>query len=75
MLCIRCGGTGKYLGNGMIQADCYCKDVVIHTDYKPAVCPNIDKRSKDYRESIKKIMVETGVDRIEAVKLFEQAYK
>lgn len=72
MLCHRCGGTGKYLGNGMMMTDCtLCDDgkVIAKTS------PKIDRKSKSYQTAIKDIMaINPTISRAEAVKMFDKAY-
>lgn len=72
MLCYRCGGTGKYLGNGMMMTDCtLCDDgKVIEKS-----APKIDRKSKSYQTAIKEIMaINPDITRAEAVKMFDKAY-
>lgn len=73
MLCHRCGGTGKYLGNGMMMTNCtLCDD-----DGKPLKVsqPKIDRKSSSYQNAIKDIMaINPTISRAEAVKMFDKAY-
>lgn len=69
--CIRCGGTGMYMGNGMIMTS--CDRHVFDTDAPPTL-DKIDRRSKDYRDAINDIMTESNISRIEAEKVFDEAY-
>ncbi len=78
MLCIKCGGTGRYLGNGMMMADC---NVCDGDDSEPKavkgkdVLPPIDRKSKSYQKAIKDIMaVNPSISRPEAIKMFDEAY-
>lgn len=72
MLCYRCGGTGRYLGNGMMMTDCRICDEGKIID-KPA--PKIDRKSKSYQNAIKEIMaINPTLSRSEAVKMFDKAY-
>lgn len=72
-LCVRCGGSGKYLGNGMMMADCnLCDD-----DSQPSelITPKIDRKSKSYQNAIKDIMkLNPTISRPDAVKIFDKAY-
>lgn len=72
MLCYRCGGTGRYLGNGMMMTDCtLCEDgkVIEKSD------PKVDRKSKSYQTAIKEIMaINPEITRAEAVKMFDKAY-
>ena len=71
-LCIRCGGTGRYLGNGMMMVDCnLCDD---KGQLKPSVT-KIDRKSSSYQKAIKDIMaINPTISRSEAVKMFDKAY-
>lgn len=83
MLCYRCGGTGKYLGNGMIMADCKCDQYM-----KPSPLDNgievhkaaisnavVDRRSKSYKKAINDIMsLNPDISKQDAVKMFDEAY-
>lgn len=72
-LCIRCSGSGKYLGNGMMMADCtLCDDdgntIEVET-------PKIDRKSDSYKKAIKDIMLlNPSISRAEAVIMFDKAY-
>lgn len=73
MLCYRCGGTGKYLGNGMMMTNCTLCD----EDGKiiEPSAPKIDRKSKSYQTAIKDIMaINPTITRAEAVKMFDKAY-
>ena len=80
--CIRCCGTGKYLGNGFIMTTCTLCDedgYMITNNDKPANLPKpqikLDRRSESYRKAIKDIMLASpALTRQEAVKLFDEAY-
>jgi hypothetical protein len=77
MLCIRCGDTGRYLGNGMMMTDCELCANKDETKSKPAEVPlaKIDRKSKSYQNAIKDIMASNPtLTRNEAVKLFDDAY-
>ena len=71
-LCIRCGGTGRYLGNGMMMTDCkLCDD---KGEAAPSV-EKIDRKSGSYQKAIKDIMaINPTISRAEAVKMFDKAY-
>ena len=71
MLCIKCGGTKKYLGNGMILSD--CEPCTRKIDNTPLV--SINRKSKSYLNAIKEIMeIHPGITKAEAVKLFEKTF-
>jgi len=73
-LCIRCGGSGKYLGNGMMMTDCNLCDDVNEPIEVPSVA-KIDRKSKSYQKAIKDIMaLNPTITRPEAVKMFDKAY-
>lgn len=81
--CIRCCGTGKYLGNGFIMTTCTLCDEdgymlpVVATTSSTTNNPKIklDRRSESYRKAIKDIMVASpALSREEAVKLFDDAF-
>jgi hypothetical protein len=77
MLCYRCGGTGKYLGNGMIMTHCnICnEDKKVNIIAKEANNVKIDKRSKSYIKAIEDIMqLNPDINRREAAKMFDEAY-
>jgi hypothetical protein len=77
MLCVRCSGTGKYFGLGMMPSDCeLCnKHPVSGPVAKPKEPVFIDKRSQAYRDAIKDIMAaHPDMLREEAVKLFEKSF-
>ena len=71
-LCIRCGGTGRYLGNGMMMTDCKLCD----EDNEPSEkVVKIDRKSSSYQKAIKDIMaINPTISRAEAVKMFDKAY-
>lgn len=74
-LCVRCSGTGKYFGNGMMMADCeLCNgDEPVQTQSKEK--PTVDRKSKSYQTAIKDIMTSNpALTRKEAIKLFDEAY-
>lgn len=72
-LCIRCNGTKRYLGNGMIMTDCdLCDDSSLG---ETVVAPPIDKRSSTYRAAIKDIMaINPKISKTEAEKIFDKEY-
>lgn len=74
-LCIRCGGSGRYLGNGMMMTDCtLCDDEGTKPDATP-ITPKIDRKSRSYQKAIKDIMaLNPTISRQEAVKMFDKAY-
>ena len=67
MLCRKCYGSGRVMGNGMIYQDCDCETYI----HKPV----IDRRSKVYRESIDNIMKASDISRDEAVKIFDSEFE
>ena len=71
-ICIRCGGTGRYLGNGMMMTDCkLCDD---NNEPIPSI-NQIDRKSGSYQKAIKDIMaINPTISRAEAVKMFDKAY-
>ena len=77
-LCYRCGGTGKYMGNGMIMTDCKCEDLhhdVITSKHVVNDLGVVDRRSKSYKKAIEDIMaLNPNIGRDEAVKMFDDAY-
>lgn len=76
MLCYRCGGTGKYLGNGMTPTNCTICDDSGHVIAEEAeVKPPIDRKSPSYQKAIKEIMaLNPSISRPEAIKMFDEAY-
>jgi hypothetical protein len=74
MLCYRCGGTGRYLGIGMMMTDCtVCIDEESELPYSE---PEVDRKSKSYKKAIKDIMaINPDITRKEAVIIFDKAYK
>lgn len=76
MLCYRCGGTGKYLGNGMMTTKCTICDESGHVKAEAAEeKPPIDRKSQSYQKAIREIMaLNPSISRPEAVKMFEEAY-
>jgi len=76
MLCQKCYGSGKLLGNGMMHVDCSCLyDDDIEEGPNAAPKPvQIDKRTKAYREAITKIMHVNEISKAEAEKIFEEEF-
>jgi hypothetical protein len=73
-LCIRCGGSGKYFGNGMIMTDCNLCDEDGPIEQKKEL-PKIDRKSKSYKTAIKDIMaLNPTITKQEAVNMFDEAY-
>ena len=73
-LCIRCSGTGSYLGNGMMITDC---ELCNAYDEPKSIVPSLDKinrNSKSYQKAVKDIMDASKVARKEAIKMFDEAY-
>jgi hypothetical protein len=79
MKCTRCNGTGKYMGNGMIMANCYlCDDEgdMVETNAVVSEIDQIDRKSESYKKAIKDIRaVNPGISKKEAVKMFNDAYQ
>lgn len=74
--CYRCNGTGMYLGNGMMMAECnICDDNEPQIKMSAPPLKSIDRRSKDYIEAINDIMKTSQVSRSEAKKIFDEAYE
>ena len=81
MRCKCCGGSKKMIGGGSIIEDCtLCADTEENTEELPEKKlievdkeeVTIDKRSKIYREAIKKIMiVDPTLSKKEAMELFD----
>jgi len=77
MICHRCNNTGKYLGNGMMQADCtLCDDTALSASPSlPTTSATLDRRSKSYKTAIDDIMtLNPKISRADAVKMFDDAY-
>jgi hypothetical protein len=66
--CYKCQGSKQIMGGGMIYRECDC----VSQEYISNV--PIDKRSKEYKESINKIMKLYDCTRQEAADLFEEEY-
>lgn len=75
MLCPKCGGTGEYLGNGMIITNCeMCDDFSVKSASSKKDIP-VDRKSKSYKKAIKEIMaINPDITHEEAVKMFDKAY-
>ena len=73
MVCYRCGGTGEYLGNGMMMTKCnLCHDIKKEVKTPEA---EINRKSSSYQKAIKDIMaINPTISRAEAVKMFDKAY-
>jgi len=71
MICIKCGGTKKYLGNGMMLTDCEpCHKKIDNTSL-----PSIDRKSRTYQKAIKEIMaLHPGITKSKAAELFDEAF-
>lgn len=78
-LCYRCGGSGLYMGNGMIMTPCdKCPEKSQITKVIPQArqsLDNVDRRSKSYRDTIKNIMDSSNISHSEAVKVFDETYE
>jgi hypothetical protein len=87
MFCTKCAGMGEYMGNGMMLVTCpvcfghghrYDDEETIKNSEEELLGDDlkIDRKSKSYRESIKKIMaVNSDITHQDAVKMFEKEYK
>ncbi|HEX4044671.1 MAG TPA: hypothetical protein VHZ76_03280 [Gammaproteobacteria bacterium] len=75
MLCLRCGGTGEYRGQGMMMKDCeLCTSLPVKPIKEPPI-DSIDKKSPEYKTAIKQIMaLNKDLTKADAVKLFEKTY-
>ena len=75
-ICIRCCGTGKYLGNGMMMTDCeLCNNNYTMSNHKPIPIDKIDRKSDSYKAAIKEIMeLNPKISRKDAIKMFNDAY-
>ena len=75
-LCIRCNGSGTYMGNGMMMTNCElcANNSTSPTEYSAPSLDKIDRRSKDYRDAINDLMKQSNVSRTEATRMFEEAY-
>lgn len=81
--CLTCHGSGKVMGGGMMFNDCdecdgrgkiFDELVESNTKYQE-VSPKIDKRSKLYRDAIKKIKaLDPKMDDAKAAEIFETEY-
>jgi DnaJ-class molecular chaperone len=87
-MCINCAGTGKVVGGGMLTQDCETCDgegkIDIHNEIKEIEVSKtisekshhdeikIDKRSKDYRDSIKRLQKVSNLTREEAEKMLDK---
>lgn len=80
MLCYRCGGSGRYMGNGMMMTDCdLCDDSGTPIkDDKPkekASLAMVNRKGKSYQAAIKDIMsLNPDISRTEAAKMFDEAF-
>jgi len=77
-LCIRCGGTGQYMGNGMMLVYCDCDDMDAKKETEQKTPPplnKIDRRSAAYRIAISNLMKSyPKLSRHDAIKLFNDTY-
>lgn len=77
-LCIRCGGTGQYMGNGMMLVYCDCDETENSMEMKQNKAPplnRIDRRTEAYRNAISNLMKSyPKLTRHEAIKLFNDTY-
>lgn len=74
MLCQKCYGSGRVMGQGMMYEECSCT----YEDYNETISQpkpvQIDKRSKAYREAISRLMELNDLTREEAAKMFEEEF-
>jgi hypothetical protein len=77
-LCIKCGGSGLYMGQGMILDTCKCDDVrpinIAPKNNVAVAIDKIDKRSKSYKSAINDLMQSSNLNRDDAIKLFDETY-
>lgn len=76
LLCVRCTGTGRIMGGGMIYKDCH----LCHGSGKLKPEPKklavvVDKRSKTYKDAIAKIMEASDVSKDEAARIFDEEFE
>lgn len=73
-VCERCGGTGRFMGQGFMMQDCtLCEEDNI---IKAPELDKIDRRSKSYKTAIDDIMKsDPKLSKKEATKLFDKAYE
>ena len=65
MTCLRCGGSGKYIGQGMMSTKCDCKELEV-----------VDKKGSIYKKAIEEIKaLDDNIDDAKAEKMFNDAYK
>jgi hypothetical protein len=81
MFCKKCGGSGKFLGNGMITMNCRECSNKKHVDSSISKLEDnnskfkIDKKSKAYVEAIRDIMtLNPEISRREAAKIFSETF-
>ncbi len=81
-VCYRCGGSKKFMGNGMVMMTCYHCDEQgreLAEEKKPELvngAPPIDRRSQSYKKAILDIMeLNPLISRDEAVKIFDTEYQ
>ena len=81
-VCYRCGGSKKFMGNGMVMMTCYhCDEQGRDPEVKknleaPASIQSLDRRSQSYKKAIQDIMeLNPLISRDEAVKIFDTEYQ
>lgn len=85
MICYRCGGSKKYMGNGMVMMTCYncdergfeAKESQGCTENDTSHIPEapVDRQSATYKKAIKDIMdLNPKISRKDAVKIFDREY-
>lgn len=84
MICYRCGGSKKFMGNGMVMMTCYnCDERGIEVKKEvDSLIQNIDvpeapvdRQSASYKKAITEIMaLNPNISRKDAVKIFDKEY-
>ncbi len=88
MFCTKCAGSGEYRGNGMITVtctSCFGHGLLDDKDEEETeklametgvIDKKIDRRSKAYRDAIKKIMdINPSITYQDSVKMFEKEFE
>ena len=75
MLCVRCGGNGKYMGIGFAMRDCeLCAELENSNIKTEGKTMQPDKRSKAYKDAINDLMKTNNMSKRDATKLFDETY-
>lgn len=75
MVCERCNGARRYLGNGFMMTDCNLCNDKQNTTLPIVPIEKIDRRSKSYKIAIKEIMnLDQKITRQQAEKMFDESY-